>query len=175
MYNRSMGKSIPNAFTLIELLVVISITAVIGMYALANYRSFGEDRNLKNAVLDVVSLLRQAQSNATTMTICNTDYDVVWQVVFSDVKTINLNCLEGATSFTKKILKLDANVQNISIQGVSGISCPNGVPFTINFAPLNGNIDFIGYSGCTLFTITLTNNKSTKSLNAEKGGRIYAQ
>ena len=174
MYNQSMGKSVPNAFTLIELLVVIAITAVIGMYALANYRSFGEDQNLKSAVLDVVSLLRQAQSNATTKTICNTAYDATWQVAFSDVKTINLNCLEGAATFTKKILKLDAKAQNISIQSVSGASCPDGVPLTISFALLRGNIDFIGYSNCALLTITLTNSKSTKSLIIEKGGRIYA-
>lgn len=162
-------------FTLIELLVVIAIIAIIGVFSLANYRSFGEDQNLKNAVLDVVSLLRQAQANATTNTICNTAYGATWQVVFSDdAKTVNLNCLEGSTTFTKKILKLDAKAQNISIQGVSGTSCPLGVPFTISFALLSGNVDFTGYSDCTSFAITLTNSKSTKSLTVEKGGRIYA-
>lgn len=162
-------------FTLIELLVVIGIMAIIGIFTLANYRSFGEDQNLKNAVLDVVSLLRQAQANATTNTICNTAYSATWQVVFSDdAKTVNLNCLEGPTTFTKKILKLDAKAQNISIQGVSGTSCPLGVPFTTSFVLLKGNIDFIDSPNCTSLTITLTNSKSTKSLTVEKGGRIYA-
>lgn len=173
MYNQSMGKSVPNAFTLIELLVVIAVMAVIGVYALSNYRSFGEDRNLKSAVLDVVSLLRTAQANATANIICNTAHSASWQVAFfADKKTINLNCLESAVSFTKKQLILGTN---ISVDSASGTSCPTGVPFTTNFTLLNGAANVLDNDNCILFTITLSNTKNTKSLIIEKGGRIYGQ
>lgn len=170
-----MVRKTAQGFTLIELLVVIAILAVIGVFVLVNYSSFGEDRNFKNAFLDVVSLLRQAQSNATTNTFCKTTYGANWQVLFSDAKTITLNCLEGTTTFPKKTLKLDAKSQNISIQGVSGTSCPAAVPFTINFALLSGKIDFTGYSNCNQLTVTLTNTKSTRSMIIETGGGIYEQ
>ncbi|MBU1031754.1 prepilin-type N-terminal cleavage/methylation domain-containing protein, partial [Patescibacteria group bacterium] len=50
-------------FTLVELLIVIVIMGIIGTFAMMNYRSFGEDQNLKNAGLDIQSMLRQAQSS----------------------------------------------------------------------------------------------------------------
>ena len=39
-------------FTLVELMVVIAIMAIVGTFAIANYRSFGEDKDLENAVLE---------------------------------------------------------------------------------------------------------------------------
>lgn len=186
-----MKFSAQKAFTLIELLVVIAIMGMIGTYVLANYRSFGEDQNLKSAVLNVVSLLKIAQTNATTNANCNTQYSATWQVIFSDTKTISLNCLESATSFTKKTLKLDEKVPNISIFSVSGApavtSCPV-LPFTVGLALLKGTVSFIDNStsdlgipkpNCTSLTVTLQNTKlpvgREKSLIIEQGGRIYAQ
>lgn len=180
-----MGKPVPDAFTLIELLVVIAITAVIGIYTLANYRSFGEDQNLKNAVLDIQSLLRTAQTNATANVKCNTLFSATWQVEFADAKTINLNCLESTNSFTKKILKLDEKDPNIQIDSISGnpptVSCPGAPPFsspfpTTSFAPLTGKAT-LGSTSCTSLTITVKNNKTgnIKSLTVEQGGRIYGQ
>ena len=172
-----MGKAVPNAFTLIELLVVIAIMAVVGVYTLANYRSFGEDQNLKNAVLDVQSMFRAAQTNATANVKCNTGYSATWQVEFVDTKTINLKCQESGTSFTKKTLTLGSNIAINSVSGTPSVSCPTGVSFTLTFAPLSGKINFVGYANCTVVTIILTNSKTTntKSLVIEKGGRIYGQ
>lgn len=174
MYNEyKMRKSVPNAFTLIELLVVISIIAVIGIYALSNYRTFGEDKKLNNSVLDVISLLRQAQTNAATNVICAGG---TWQVKFADTKTINLKC---STSPVAKTLQLD---QNILISLVSGnhLNCPAVPPpsFAITFETLTGKINLVN-PNCTALTVTLTNNTNTntntKSLIIEQGGRIYAQ
>ncbi|MDD5147255.1 MAG: prepilin-type N-terminal cleavage/methylation domain-containing protein [Candidatus Daviesbacteria bacterium] len=164
-------------FTLIELLVVIAITAVIGIYTLINSRSFGEDQNLKNASLDIQSLLRQAQTNATANVICNTGYSATWQVEFANLVTINLKCMEPASSsILKKTLQLDANnVLKPPITG-TGSNCPTLPPFTISFDSLTGKVGF-GDPGCTSLTITLQNSKtgSTKSFTIEQGGRIYGQ
>lgn len=165
-----------NGFTLIEFLVVIAIMGIAGVFTIANYRSFGEDQNLKSAVLDIQSILKQAQTGATTRTICNTEYDSTWQVEFANTTSINLKCQESAVLFQKKLLPLDTKYPNISIQSFSwtGSNCPTGLP-TVKFTLLSGKIDF-GNANCTALKITLKNNKTgtTKDLTIEQGGRIYA-
>lgn len=172
-----------SGFTLIELLVVIAIMAIIGAYTIANYSSFGEDQNLKNAVLDIQSQLHAAQTSATANAKCDTGYGATWQVVFSaDKVTTNMNCQEPLlspppsplpTPTSKKTLQLGAN---ITIDSVSGTNCPTALPFTISFAPLTGKTD-LGNASCTLLTVTLKNNQTgtPKSLIIEQGGRIYGQ
>jgi len=178
-----MPRTVSNAFTLIELLVVIAIMAVIGVFTLANYRSFGEDQNLKNAVLDVQSMLRAAQTNAISNVVCNTQYGATWKVEFSNTTTVVLKCREpSGTSFTKKTLTLGSNIAINSVSGTPSVSCPTVPPFTpftsftIYFDPLDGKICLGTMTNCTLLTITLINSKTTntKSLVIEQGGRIYA-
>lgn len=173
-------------FTLVELLVVLAIMAIVGVFTLANYRSFGEDRNLKSAVLDIQSLLKQAQTNASTGTSCSGQYnDVRWCVEFANDKTINLRCSTAlnacSTAAIQKSVQLDIrNYINIGINSVSGtgIGCTSGLsfPFTVDFPKLKGNIGF-GVANCTSLTITLKNinTQSTKLLKIEQGGRIYGE
>lgn len=206
-------------FTLVELMVVIAIMAVIGAYTLSNYRSFGEDQNLKNAVLDIQSQLRAAQTSATANAICNNNQSgATWQLVYNtDKTTVNLYCQESLpiptpstcnfsgvecamptvctgdgktsigqydcaigftcckSSISKKTWQLGANIAIQTISG-TGIGCPNGVPFTISFAPLSGKID-LGGENCISLSITLINNKTgnTQALNIDQGGRVYGQ
>lgn len=82
MYNQIMYKTARNAFTtfmktergftLLELLIASAITAIVGIVVLANYQSFGEDQNLKSAVLDLQTQIRQVQTSATTNVLCKT-------------------------------------------------------------------------------------------------------
>lgn len=178
-------KKTASGFTLVELLVVITIMAIVGAYSLANFSNFGEDQKLKSATQDVQSLIRQAQSNASTNAQCNTGYSATWQVVLTDATTVNLNCQEPSASpvpILKKTLQLSTNNSQIqTIAGVSPASCPSGSPPfsspypTVSFDPLTGKVNF-GNSACTSLTITLVNNKnsSTKDVKIEQGGRIYA-
>lgn len=175
-------------FTLIELLVVISIMAIIGVFTLANYGDFGEDQNLKSAVLDMQSQLRTAQANATTNLKCNTQSNAVWQVVYTNTPTVNLNCQElplpspTPAPTSKKSWQFGTNIQIQAVSGKCGIvsdcsNCPSVLPFTISFDPLNGKVSLGSDARCTSLTITLINNNttSTKALIIEQGGRIYAQ
>ncbi|MCL5784712.1 MAG: prepilin-type N-terminal cleavage/methylation domain-containing protein [Patescibacteria group bacterium] len=194
-----MGKTVRNAFTLVELLVVIAIIAITSIYALANYSGFGEDQNLKNAVLDFQNQLRLAQTNATTNSACaSNQFGTTWQVYFSnDLITTNLNCqlLPSPLSFplpsptpaltTKKTFKLGANITIQSITGECGMVsscsyCPSAPPltaFAVRFDPLTGKINIGDDARCTSLTITLRNTKTTntKSLIIEQGGKIYVQ
>lgn len=160
-------------FTLVELLVVIALVAVVGTITLANFRTFGEDENLKSAILDIQSQFRVAQTNATTNVKCAAQYGTTWQVEFASTNTVNLKC--SASSNPQKTSPLGTNIEIQQVSG-TGSNCPTALPFTVGFAPLNGKIDF-GDLRCTSLTITLKNNKteSTKSLSIEQGGRIYGQ
>lgn len=179
LFRRKIVPEHSEGFTLIELLIVITVVAIIGIYTLANYRSFGEDQNLKSAVLDIQSQLRTAQANATANVKCSTQFSATWQVEYtSDKKTINLKCQEPPPSplpVTKKTFTLGANIE---ISSVTGSFCPGLPPpaFTISFAPINGKISLGSDTRCSQLTITLKNTKtnSTKSFIIEQGGRIYA-
>lgn len=182
-------------FTLIELLIVITLMALTGVFAISNFRSFGEDQKLKNASLDVQSLLRTAQANASTNAICNTQGAVNWQVEFlADKKTVKLWCKETSdfASTPKKTLSLDTNIEIELRTGVIGFKanepvtvCPNSFPI-ITFVPRESKIDLGGKDSkgvsiskfsCDKLIFKLTNTKtgSEKDLIIERGGRIYAQ
>lgn len=164
-------------FTLIELLVVISIMAILGAFTITNFHFFGEDKELEGIALDIQSLIRVAQTNATTNLKCNTQSGAIWQFEYSNASTINLKCLEpSASPIIKKTMSFESN---IVVQSFSGNipSCPSAFPVLINFAPLDGKINFQDVAGCTILTTTIKNNKSgyTKTLTIDKGGRVYAQ
>jgi len=175
-----------SGFTLIEMLVVIAVMALVGTFTLSNYKSFGEDQDLKSAVLDIQSQLRTAQTNSTTNLKCegvsdpDGPYGATWKVRFFDSTTILLKCDKPPDSLEKRTLKLGADIQIFSVSGTPAGSCPSIPPFSrfnISFTPLYGKMTIGDNTSCTSLTVTLENTKtgSTKSLVIEQGGKIYAQ
>ncbi|MBI4036041.1 prepilin-type N-terminal cleavage/methylation domain-containing protein [Candidatus Daviesbacteria bacterium] len=176
-----MAKAVPNAFTLVELLVVVTIMAITGVFAFANFANFGEDQKLKSATSDIQGLIRQAQTNASSNNKCQSAFSAKWQVVFSDDrKTVTLGCEESGTFYSKKeldISKIDSNIQIDSISRV-GVACPSdpgfpGSAYTINFDLLTGTMNF-GEPKCTSFAVSLENTRttSTKSISMTSGGTL---
>lgn len=154
-------------FTLIEFLVVIAIMGIVGAFTLANYRSFGEDRNLKNAALDVQSFLRFAQSNATSGSKCQNQGTLSWIVAFTNNTTLDLKCQNSSgTSSGLKPLSLPAGITYITTTG----TCTST---SVTFAPLSGTMT----TTCGLnVTVTLTDKKNNKKqVIIDQGGRIYGQ
>lgn len=157
-------------FTLIELLVVIAIMGIISTVAFSNYKSFGEDQSLKNAVLDLQSQLRTAQTNAISNVKCGDAFSTIWQVE-ATTTTVYLKCPNlGLT----KGVKFDDNIRVDTVSGIG--TCPLSNQFVIGFDSLSGRIN-LGGTNCTSLNISLKNSKTQniKSLIIEQGGRIYAQ
>lgn len=195
MYNEYMVKAVPDAFTLIELLVAIAIMAVISAVAFSNFKSFGEDQNLKNAVLDVQSLLRAAQTNATTNLKCNNNPVTAWKVSFinsSGTKLIRTFCeYQGSSGeISPKDYNFKPNIElekvhkgNDDTYCVNDISGSNSV--VVAFAPLSGSVSFISYdnppnaclndAGDIAVVLKNTKTKSESKVIMDKGGSIYAQ
>ncbi|MDO8576948.1 MAG: prepilin-type N-terminal cleavage/methylation domain-containing protein [Candidatus Daviesbacteria bacterium] len=170
-------------FTLIELLVVIGIMAITSVFTLANYRSFGEDQNLKNALLDVQNQLRAAQTNATTSVKCDTQYGASWMITFINITSLQLQCTENWSDiWSKKTFQPSTN-PNISMQFEPSVNCPDTSRlFSIAFAPLTGKISFLDSAyrektNCASIKIILHNSKtqSNKSLVIEQGSQIHEQ
>lgn len=180
-----MGKAVQNAFTLVELLVVITILGIIGAYTISNYRSFGEEQKLKSAALDIQSLLRQAQINATTGVKCNNSPAKGWRVYFTSTTALDLQCQynNGISDVWDPVKSLSYSSGNIVIDGysTSNPTCTN--PQYAQFTLLYGKM----LSACTtpttpITTITLRNSKISsncndltkcKQIKIDPGGRIY--
>ncbi|MBI2314652.1 prepilin-type N-terminal cleavage/methylation domain-containing protein [Candidatus Daviesbacteria bacterium] len=163
-------------FTLVELLIVVTIIALLSTYALSKYSSFGEDQKLKNASLDIQSLLRQAQANSTSNLKCQNAANLSWLVEYtnSTIETrFDLKCeYSSGTSNSLKAVILPSSGSISVASFTSGISsCPSGTKVT--FTPLYGTMT----SNCNskALEVTLTNSKTdgTKQIKVEPGGRIY--
>lgn len=165
-------------FTLVELLVVITIMGLVGVYILSNYNSFGEDQKLKHAALDVQSLLRQAQSNATSKLKCQGQDVLDWRVIFTSTASLDLKCQNSAgISSSLKPLTFPVNISIDSL--TSGVNtCTSNQPEAV-FVPLYGTAKLIncGMGAALNMTIILKNSKTnnTKTIVIEQGGRIYGQ
>ena len=166
-------------FTLIELLIVISIIAIISVVGFVNFKGFSDDQVTINAVGQIQSTLRLAQSNATSSTLCNNSATTSWYLNFTSSTAFQLNCNPGG--FTVKSYTLtDATV---AITGSLGCSIP--YPATVSYLPGAGK-QTISSSGAlasclqsTKITFTVSNTKNPSAspipLNISSGGAINVQ
>lgn len=169
---------ISSGFTLIELIVAITIITVLSIVAIVNFRSFSQDQVLNTALGKVQTLLRLAQSNATSNLLCAGVFGANWSVKFrtDDKGKLDLNCDKSATAIQTLTL---VNVEVSSIKGSSCVldSYPTAV-LSVSYSALYGVTTFVGSDLCLLsssqLTVTLKNQKNgnLKSFNISKGGAI---
>lgn len=175
----------PAGFTLVELLVVISLTSILGITSYVSFKSFSQDQVLTKAYIETQSILRLAQSNATSSFVCNNAGSASWLVKFREDKTsVDLTC--GTDNSSKKSVSLAGVEVSIKCSPVASAEDPcvqNGgfyPPLDISFAPLSGAISFIEQEGgnfCTnddTLMVILKNlqNDSRKCFTVSKGGAI---
>lgn len=183
-------------YTLIELLVVISIISILAIVGFVNFKDFSSDQVAIKAVGQIQSLLRLAQSNATTSTLCKkTDgtYEggVSWSLIFRTTdsvdKAIDLAC--GPLNVIQKTYILE----NAIIYSFKGFDCGSTgtLPFTITYSNITsangvGALTF-SYPGASPTCLTSTTwtfivkntldttTTKTKTFILSKGGTIDVQ
>ncbi len=169
-------------YTLIELLIVMTIMAMVGLVGYVNYKQFSASQITTNAVTQIQSILRLAQSNATSSVLCNDNPASVspWSLSFNANQTsITLAC--GPSNSPWKTYNLEnAKIDN-SIAGSTCIS-PATLPFTISYS--NTSVLTFSSAGSTatclqsaswIFTVRNINDNSTKSFSISKGGAVNVQ
>lgn len=179
-------------YTLIELLVVISIMAVLGMIAAITFRNLAEDQMLNRSLGQVQTVLRLAQANATSGTLCGNLGGVKWSVFFNTDNPsqgkIDLYC--GNTVFIRSFPLENVRISSIKSSACLSVSYPGSLVL-VNFSPISGKIDFLRQdcqadfckNNCIngtelisnpILTISLQNIRSSsiRNLNLSKGGSI---
>ncbi len=181
MLRKSLG------FTLIELLVVIAITAILGTAGFANYLAFSSSQILNDGVSKVQSLLRIAQTNATSGQKYNNIPCQSWQVRFNtDQNTVSLFCNDVVVS--EKTITLAPNMTINSILTPPSIACPFPAnTATVAYGTIYGQVSFIMKdadelvctAGIESFKIKIEYSKDTtiisKTITVAKGGQIDAE
>ena len=169
-----------SGFTLVELLVVISIMALMSMTALINFKNFRSDAAIKVAASDLQSLIRIAQSNATSRINCGSNPGAIWMIESRDSKTFDLKCYisDPTRAITKKTVLFANPVELVAISG-TGVCT---IPFRVKFAPLYGTITFKEantnedscFSDSSDLSMTLEDTKThaQKIINVNKGGVV---
>lgn len=193
-----------SAFTLIELLIVVSIIGVLSLIGYANLGSTKEEKSFLNVAEEIQSLIKTAQTNATSVVVCGRNPNAAkWFVSIVDNKTLRLGCYHnikasqavcGVTpeSTDSKTLELSRINPNTVIETVIG--SPNNagtINITICFSPLLSEVDTTtitkpvefyhsassAFSNNSDIRVNLKNNKTNrlKTVILNKGGAINVQ
>lgn len=168
-------------YTLVELLVVISIMSMLAVVGFVNFRGISSDQVTIKAVGQIQTLLRLAQSNATSGTLCGSSGGVPWSLVFNS-GNVGLAC--GSPSTIQKTYILE-NAQIYSL--ISSNSCTVNLATTQFYVAYSTGVGIltVSYSGATdnckasdNWTFTIRNAQDTtktKTLILSKGGTINVQ
>lgn len=169
-----------NGYTLVELLVVMTILALIGLISFINLGNFREDKLLDTSLTNLQSLIRKAQSHASTGVLCSGVGGATWSIEFKDRKSINLNCQAASQQNITNVsaVSLTGDVQIQSITGSS--SCQSAFPanaVTVNLLPVAKGMTFVDpTANCIgtsqMLTITLSGKTGTRTISINKGGSI---
>lgn len=173
-----------NGFTLIELLVVISIISIMSIFAFVNFKDYAAEQVTPKAAGQIQSLIKLAQSNATSSTICTSSVaSTSWSLEFLNATTIKLDCYNNTTKYPQKTYTLQNASMEILCSSVSG---SNLIPITFTFTSGTGALAVTNgtppspsclTSPSFLFKITNTLNPAVgiKEFKVSKGGAIDVQ
>lgn len=153
-----------NGFTLVEILVVISITGLLVTIGIASYVQFNRRQVVDQAIKNLQSDLRYAQSKAsmsdkgdpTTPDCTSSDPLVGWYFRITSATQYEIYGLCGVKPFMVKRVTLPSQL------------AINSLPSSILFKPLNLGTD----ASNTLITISGYDNSITRSLTVTSGGLI---
>ena len=161
-----------SGYTLIELLVVISIISILAVVGFVNFKNFATNQVTVKAQGEVQTLLRLAQSNATSSTLCNNQPATSWSVKFTDPTTIQLRC------YPADYLQRPFSLVNAQV-AISGSGCSLSLPVTLNYSVGVGKLTVSPSNACSFVTFTISNTSNpsaaSKTFTISKGGAIDVQ
>ncbi len=170
-----------NGYSLIELLVVMVIMSVIGIVGYVNYKQFASAQITTNAISQIQSVLRLAQSNAASSTVCLDNINnSPWSVSFKNQTSIGLDC--GLSNTEERNYTLE-NARIDSIVGSADpSSCSAVFPFNISYSN-SGSLIFSStvlsstclQSSSWTFTVRNLNDNTFKMFKISKGGAVDVQ
>lgn len=162
-------------FSLVELLVVITIISVLSGVGFVSYKDFAYNQDAVKASQEIQSILRLAQTNATTSTRCNSVGSAEWSLNMLNSTTLELRC--NPSNFLHRSYTLEsAQIESITP------ACT--LPVTLSFSNRFGVVKILSSNpadACLLSNIwtikVKSSNKATKfkTFNITKGGAIDAQ
>lgn len=167
-------------FTLIELLVVIGIMAILIVVAVPSYNEYSKNQKLTEATKQLQTVLRQAQNNAQTGTVCNNGSKAAyWSIVLSTgANTFSLtpSCATGSQTTSHPLSP------NVTISALNSNSCPLS-DVVVWFNNISSKVTFYdSSSGCPdttngslEITLSLAGSSNSKKVVVEKGGGIYVK
>lgn len=166
-------------FTLIELLVVISIIALMTVIGAVNFKDLAANQVAEKGAGQVQTMLRLAQSNATTLTLCDNKPATSWFVKFIDDNNtykLELHCLGKDSSGNiqesiPRIYTLENAVISVKCSDDSTSCSPNSptnLPFKVSFSPLYGQATFAGDELCISSPLTSKMKIVVKHASKEK-------
>ncbi|MBI2018653.1 prepilin-type N-terminal cleavage/methylation domain-containing protein [Candidatus Daviesbacteria bacterium] len=167
-------------FTLVELLVVISIMALLGVVAYANFKDFAQDQVVNKAIGQIQTAFRLAQANATSGVTCLDLGGADWSVqIRTDGTNVDLICGSSNSVVQTTIL------ENVEVDSVGGSACAPGstsaLPLTVTYSKLSGTVKIDGSDNCIDNSATVSVNfknlktSNTKTFTISKGGAINVQ
>lgn len=172
-------------FTLLELLVVIAIIGILAIVIVPSYNEYSKNQKLDSAAGQLQSVLRQAQNNAQTGTVCKiggTTYKASsWKVTLNSDRYSVLPVCVGASSPASQeyLLPSGVTISEVRDPGPDCSVIPSSNPPTIEYTNLSSEVLF-NLSGCSpgvnaVIEITLNLDSSSKIVQVEKGGGIYVK
>lgn len=180
-------------YTFIELLVVIGIIAILSVIAFINIKDFSSSQALVKAAGEIQSMLRLAQSNASSSTVCGNQGNqagVSWTARFNNDNSINIYCGTDSSCTEISCYKTISLEQKVQISAIKTSACTNlSLPLTITYSALKGvplvadNAGHIStnksdpcFGANSDTTIVLINSKGdTKNIVVTGGGGINVQ
>lgn len=168
-----------SGFALMEIIVTLIVFGLITIVAIPNLKTFGEGQEAKNEVIELVSAIRQAQTNAQNGVKCNDTASAdFWQVVFDSATryTLEVYCEDGSKgSFSKQSTFLKSTTQE-TICGAGKYGSDIHIRFS-SITAGSSRVIFPMTDQCPLvspFNITLKslNTNDIYTVTIEQGGAI---
>ncbi|MEI7688807.1 MAG: prepilin-type N-terminal cleavage/methylation domain-containing protein [Candidatus Nomurabacteria bacterium] len=148
-----------SGFTLMEILIIIAIVTVISSIVLFNLSNFRNEQDLKNAEMEIVSLLDKARQN-TLSSVNSNNYSVHFEV---DKAVLFSGSIYSALDSSNEKINFNANV---SIPAIDGINLGGGGN-DVTFERLTGET-----MGGTLILRLKSDASKQKTITINKTGLI---